>query len=363
MGPEPELPEPSLPSAAVPPPSGAPGPARRRGSWLIRMLDGAKGRALLLAEAAIARLPLARAVRLGGRVGRAFARVHGPRTATARTNLRLAFPELAPEARERLLRDVYANLGRVVAETALLGRLRPDELLSLADVEGLEALETARAAHPWRGAIVLTGHFGSFELFAAIMAAHGIPLSIVHRTSNTEVLDRMLTERRAAQGIELIRRDSAARAVLRALRAGRVVVMPLDQNTGLRDGVFTSFFGRPACTRDGPARLAMRTHVPVVPAFMFRIGDTWRHRVCIGKPLSLEPGADDPEQNQAAIQRNVGRMTAAIEEAIRLAPEQWIWNHRRWKTTPDGLSRLYPPKGSRPLRRLRNRLGIRRHRR
>lgn len=353
----------SEPDGRPRPPAASGGDPDRRDPLLFRLGDAVKGGALLGFRRAVRALPLERAVRLGGALGRAYAALHGPRTGTARTNLALAYPDLDTAARERLLRDVYANLGRVVAETAHLSGLAPETLRTLARIDGLENLQAAREATPGGGAIVLTGHFGSFELFAAIMSAHGVPLSIVHRTANNPHLDRLVTEWRRGAGIEVIRRGSAARAVLRALRRGRVVVLPLDQNANESDGVFVPFFGRPACTRDGPARLAMRTRAAVVPAFMYREGDGARHRIRIGKPLPLEPERADRADQDGAVRRNVVCMTEAIEEAIRLAPAQWIWNHRRWKTTPPGLARLYPRKGDRVLRRLRKRLGLRRRKR
>lgn len=296
---------------------------------------------------------------LGTRIGRLYARVHGPRTGDARINVGIAYPELAPAERERLVSETYANFGRMVVETARLPKLSRDELLALADVEGFELLESARKAASAGGAIVLTAHFGSFELFAAIMAARGVPLSIVHRTANNPHLDRLITGWRQGAGIEVIRRGTAARAVLRALRAGRVVVMPLDQDTRREEGVFAPFFGRPACTRDGPARLAMRTGSPVVPAFMFRIGESARHRISIRPAIPLEPEGESREATDAAAFENVQRMTAAIEAAVREAPSQWIWSHRRWKTQPRGTPRPYRRKADRPLRRLRR--FVRRH--
>jgi len=298
-------------------------------------------------------LPRERAVALGASIGRIYAHLHGPRTDTARINLRVGYPQLSEAERTRMLVETYANFGRMVAETAMIQGLAPEELIEVAVVEGFEHLEEARKASPTGGAIVLTAHFGSFELFAAIMATRGVPLSIVHRTANNVYLDRMLTGWRQSTGIEVIRRGQAARHVLRSLRAGRVVVMPLDQDTREEEGVFVPFFGRPACTRDGPARLAMRTGVPVVPAFMYRVGGSARHRIRVFPVLPLLPEGPDRESTSAAVQENVRRMSVAIEDAIREAPLQWVWSHRRWKTRPPGLERLYRSKAERPLRRLR----------
>jgi KDO2-lipid IV(A) lauroyltransferase len=246
-----------------------------------------------------------------------------------------------------------------VVETALLPARDREELLALASVEGFEHLEEARKRSPRGGVIILTAHFGSFELFAAIMSARGVPLSIVHRTANNPHLDRMVTGWREASGVEVIRRGVAARAVLRSLRHGRCVVMPLDQDTRAKEGVYAPFFGRLASTRDGPARLAMRLGIPVVPAFMFREGDGGHHRISVRPALELLPEGEDRESTDAAALENVRRMTAAIEEAIREAPTQWVWSHRRWKTQPEGMRKPYKRKADRPLRRLKRRLGLR----
>jgi KDO2-lipid IV(A) lauroyltransferase len=303
-------------------------------------------------------LPRERAVALGASVGRLYAHLHGPRTDIARINLRVGYPDLPEAERARMLVETYANFGRMVAETALIRSLSPGELVDMAAVEGFENLEEARKASPTGGAIVLTAHFGSFELFAAIMATRGVPLSIVHRTANNVYLDRMVTQWRESTGIEVIRRGQAARHVLRSLRAGRVVVMPLDQDTREEEGVFVPFFGRAACTRDGPARLAMRTGAPVVPAFMVRVGGGARHRIRVFPALSLLPEGPDRETTNSSVHENVRRMTVAIEDAIREAPMQWVWSHRRWKTRPPGLERLYKSKSQRPIRRLKKWLGL-----
>lgn len=308
----------------------------------------------------IRRAPRERALAAGASIGRGYARLHGPRTSTARLNLALAYPELSEAERRRLYREVYASFGRMVVETALLGRLSREDLLALTDVEGFENLEAARKSWSGGGAIILTAHFGSFELFGAVMGARGVPLSIVHRVANNPFLNDLIREWRTTYGVEVIARGSAARASLRGLRKGRCIAMPLDQNTRPESGIFTPFFGRAACTRDGPARLAMRTGAPVVPAFMFRIGDTARHRVRILPALDLLPAGNDREATDEAIAENVHRMTEVIEAVVREAPEQWIWSHRRWKSQPPGEPRIYPSKADRPLRRLKRALGMRR---
>jgi KDO2-lipid IV(A) lauroyltransferase len=299
-----------------------PRPTRTERAW---------GRAAEAIVAGLNRLPRERAFAAAGALGRAWARLGGPRSAAAREHLRLAFPDWTERQRRDVLERSFANLARSFVEFATLGALSPAERRALADVEGLEHFEAARRASPTGGVIALTAHLGAWEILAGIMAAYGIPIAVVHRPRDNPRLDALLGRLRAQGGVEMLPRGAAARAALRALREGKVLAMLFDQNASRREGVFVPFFGRPACTREAPVRLAMRTGAPVVPVFIERIGESARHRVRALPPLALVP-EDREGDPSAAILENAARMTAAIEAAIRRAPDQWIWTHRRWRT-------------------------------
>lgn len=288
---------------------------------------------------ALSRLPRERGLALARGLGRWWTRLRGPRTGDARRNLRIAFPEWGEAERQRLLERTLANLGAGLIEFATMSRLEAGVLRGLADVEGLEHLEGARRTSPCGGVVVLTAHYGAWELLVSIMATYGLPIAVVHRARDNPLFDRVIGLWRESSGVELLARGSAARAGLRALREGRILAMTLDQNCSRGEGVFVPFLGRLACTRDGPARIAMHTGAPVVPIFIERIGASGRHRVRIEPPLALAPAGEDRE---AAVAENVGRMAAAVERAIRRAPEQWVWIHRRWRTQPRGEPRPYP---------------------
>jgi KDO2-lipid IV(A) lauroyltransferase len=124
--------------------------------------------------------------------------------------------------------------------------------------------------------------------------------------------------------------------------------MTYDQNCSREEGVFVPFFGRLACTRSGPPRLAMHTGAPVLPVFVEREGQSPRHRVRILPALEIRSAGDDRE---AAIRENAGRMTQAVEAEIRRVPDHWIWLHRRWRTQPRGEPRPYPGRRRRRSRR------------
>jgi len=279
----------------------------------------------------------------GGALGRTWARLGLVRTQDALVNLRIAFPEWSEARRREVLERSFANLGRGVAELAFLERLTPENVEDVVSVEGMEHFHAARAAAPDVGVIALTAHFGNFELLAVAMALRGFPITIVYRERGPD-LEATLRSWRELHGTTTIPRGSAARGVLRALRERRVVAMTLDQDTPRREGVFVPFFSRLASTRDAPARIAMRTGAPVLPVFVFRRGESHRHHMRCLPALDLEPAGGDPE---GAVRENVRRMTRVIEDAIREAPDQWAWTHRRWRTQPAGEPRPYPTGGMR----------------
>ncbi len=336
-----------IPSRRPPRAPGADSPGRAgrakvtRRSWPILLVDWLVVAGVRMLRRLLRALPLERSLVLAAAGGRLFARASESRAVVARMNLRLVFPDWSDAERERVRVAALENLGRMVAETARLPDLTLQEVQERIRVEGLDHLEAARRSSPTRGAIVLTAHFGSWELCAAAMALHGLPLAIVHRMNANRFADRLVREWREGAGIEVLARGSAAREAIDALRKGRLLVAPLDQNAKRQEGIFAPFFGTPACTRDAPARLAMRLQVPVVPAAMFRVGGGSHHVLRIWPALDLVAEGRDRAN---AVYENVVRMNRALEEMVRQGPELWIWHHRRFRTRPEGEARLYPSK-------------------
>jgi len=287
---------------------------------------------------ATARLPFPVALRMGAAMGRSWARLAGPRTRDALINLRIAFPEWQEAERERVLLRSLENVGRSLAEFAWIGRWSEAELRERVAIRGREHLEAALAASRGRGLVILTAHFGSWELLAAAMVAHGFPVAVVHRPRKNPFLDELVNRRRLAGGMQLFTRGKAARGALRALRDGRFLALPYDQNCRRSEGVFVPFFGRLACARVGPPRIAMKTGAPVLPVFLHRQADPQRHAALVRPAVEMASTGD----LAADIQENARRMTRVLEVEIRAAPEQWVWVHRRWRTQPSGEPRPYP---------------------
>lgn len=249
----------------------------------------------------------------------------GVRREVAADNLAHAFPESSPAARAAILRAHYRELGRVAVEYARFSELvRAPEGEVIAEVRGLEHLLATRERG--RGAILLSGHFGNFELLGAWLARYH-PVDFVVRPLRNRSLEALLQRERAAAGVGLIALGLSLRRLHESLRANRWVPMLADQDAR-RHGVFVPFLGRPASTPIGPARISLALGAPIVMGFVTRRADG-RHELEIEPPLTVE----DPEGPDAA-ERLTALHTARLEHWVRRRPESWFWLHRRWKTAP-----------------------------
>jgi KDO2-lipid IV(A) lauroyltransferase len=252
-------------------------------------------------------------------------------------NLLIAFPDRPTAERRRILRGSFLNLGRMAAELAHLPYLaaeRLNEMVCFIDEDWWrEAVTWERST----GILILSGHFGNWELLVFSHGIRGHPVHMVHRSIANPLIDRWLNNLRARAGTRMIRKSGGAQGVLQALRERGLLVLPIDQNSTRGLGVFVDFFGLAACTNAGMARIALRTDAPIVPAFIVREGASARHRVHVLPILQVERTGDPAED----VRRNTQRFTAVFEEMVRRHPEQWLWVHKRWKTRPEGAPRLY----------------------
>ncbi len=271
-----------------------------------------------------AHLPPAAGLAVGRRIGDLLWWLLPGRRRRALDNIRLSIGrEMTPREIERLGRGSFQHVGMNLIE-ACRYFLRPTEvMLSQVHVEGVEHLRSAAARG--RGVLVLTAHYGNWELLAAAHGLTGLPLSIVIRPLDHPVLDELAARFRRRSDAELIVKRQAVREVLQALRRGRMVGILLDQNATRAEGVFVPFFGVAASTSKGLAVLALRTDAPVVPVFLRRTADG-RHCMDVSPPL-MPPSDGDVLAYTATFNR-------VIEGAIRRAPEQWLWMHARWRTRP-----------------------------
>jgi Kdo2-lipid IVA lauroyltransferase/acyltransferase len=252
-------------------------------------------------------------------------------------NLAFAFPEKSPEERKRILRASYINLGLGAAEYIRLGGFFYRRLRRRVKYNRFEYWATMKRRYPGKGAVILTAHFGNFELLPAAHALHGFPITLVHHTQRFLAGDALMTYVRERAGINVIRKHTAARGVLKSLRQGELVGIPFDQNAKRSEAVFVPFFGEPAATSSGLARLVAIAEVPVVPVFLLRERNQRQHRIEILDEIPIQR-TEDP---RADIEENTRRFTRAIEEFVRRHPTQFLWTHRRYRTRPRGIQPVY----------------------
>jgi KDO2-lipid IV(A) lauroyltransferase len=253
-------------------------------------------------------------------------------------NLEIAFPEKSAAERERILRASYINLGRTGAEYVRLGGFFYRRLARRVTYNRLDVWNDLTPRYPGKGALILTAHFGGFELLPAGHALHGFQIGLVHHTQRFLAGDDLVSFIRERAGVQIIRKHTAAREMLRSLKRGEIIGIPLDQNAKRSEAIWVPFFGELAATPSGFDRLAMMAGAPVVPVFIVRQPDGISHVIEIFEEIPQQRTGD---RNADALV-NTARYQKAIEEMVRKYPEQWLWTHRRYRTRPvRGTPSLY----------------------
>ena len=227
---------------------------------------------------------------------------------------------------EQLVRCAFQNIGKNLMEFMQLPRMSPETIHQLVTFEGREHID--RALVQGRGAIILTAHFGNWELLGARILASGYTIRGITRQLRSKRLDAIVSSHREKVGWQGIDRDGSVREVLRCLKRNELVAILADVDTRTR-GIFVDFFGSPAYTPYGPVAFALKTGAAILPTFIVRQPDD-SHRAVVEAPLPLRQ-TGDREQDLLV---NTQCFTKVIESYIRRYPEQWIWMHERWKTKP-----------------------------
>ena len=250
-------------------------------------------------------------------------------------NLAMVFPDKSLAERRRILRGVFTSLGRQLAELCQFPKYTPENVDHVVTYDGLENYERAYAQG--KGVLFLTAHFGGWELSAFTHSLHGHWLHVVMRPMDNEYLDRLLQSYRTMHGNKTVNKDDFVRGLLAAMRAGETVGILMDTNMTPPQGIFVDFFGIPACTASGLARIALRTEAAVVPGFTIWDPVLQKYRLRFDPALELIRTG----HLEADIVANTQMFTNVIEDYVRNYPEQWLWVHRRWKTRPEGQPPLY----------------------
>ncbi len=280
-------------------------------------------------------LPRGLARAIGAMIGALAYRLLGRLRRVGLRNLELAYPEMAADEREAILRSEYRNLGLLLAEFCKMPGYTPESASHFIRYEGLENYQAARVKG--KGVLVLTGHLGAWELSSFYHSLMGMPMGLVIRRLDNPLVDTFVNRIRCLHGNRVIHKDDFARGLIASMRAGETVGILMDTNMTPPQGVFVPFFGVPACTASGMARIAARTEAAVVPGFLLWEESEQRYVLHFGQEL---PVVHTGDSEQDAIV-NTATFTAAIEAYVRRYPGQWLWVHRRWKTRPAGEMGIY----------------------
>jgi KDO2-lipid IV(A) lauroyltransferase len=250
-------------------------------------------------------------------------------------NLRLAFPQWTEDQRSRAVRRMIRQVGWMAGEFSQFPKYTRANIERIVELDGLANFETAHRRG--KGVLFLTGHMSAWELAPFAQALYGNPLHFLVRPIANARVDALINRYRCLSGNRPIEKNRSARAILRVLADGGTVGVLSDHNTSLEEGVFVDFFGIPASTTSGLARLALHTDAAVVPGFLSWDEDLRKYRLRLEPAVELSRTSDQ----EADVRENTQRFTRVIEDYIRAHPDQWLWVHKRWKTRPPGEAPIY----------------------
>lgn len=283
--------------------------------------------AFRIARAKWAILPEGLAIRAAALMGLLAGSVLRIRRREVDEHLELAFPDESRAWRRGVARRSYMHLGREAAVLFRMSRWSKEEVADRVRFVDFDIVREAASRE--KGVVVLTGHLGNWEIAGAGIAALGLPLDVVGKGMANRRFERDLFATRERLGMRVIEMSDAAKGVLKSLRRGRVTALLGDQNAH-RYGVFLPFFGRLAATARGPALFAIRAGAPIFVGFAIREPGWSQRYTLVAKRLRYETTGDLDEDIRSLLLA----YHRLLEDAIRAAPDQYFWQHKRWKTRP-----------------------------
>lgn len=256
----------------------------------------------------------------------------------AERHIRMAFPDLPEDQVTAMARASMQQLAMLGVEVLLAPRLITQ--WTWAQHMKLRKLDEAiRVLLRPKGCVMLTGHYGNWELLGYTLATLGFDIVAVMRPLDNEYLNRFLLDRRERSGLSLLYKRGATRSAEEVLESGAALCFIADQNAGSK-GLFVPFFGYQASTYKSIGLLAMQHEVPIVVGCARRVGKGFKYEICVNRIIHPPEWQDKPDPLVWVTEE----FSRAMEDFIRVAPEQYLWIHRRWKSRPkDELPTEAPP--------------------
>ena len=223
-----------------------------------------------------------------------------------------------------LARDFYKSFGMNVIDFARLGKASKAYIKETVEFEGLDNLKRAKAEG--RGVVLLSAHFGSWEVLNAALAVEGYAMDVIARPIDNPYVDSYIERMRSRFGNKVIEKKNSVRSMISTLKGGGILGILLDQRASRKESVEVDFFGTPARTNKGLASILARTNSVVVPIYIHRVEDS-RMKIVCKTPVELQVSSD----REIDIAENTRRFNSAIEGFIRAHPHEWFWFHSRWE--------------------------------
>lgn len=273
-------------------------------------------------------LPLKIALKIGEFFGRICFYILGRERTRALENLDIAFDKSKTSEEKNLIaRLVFENLGKSLVEVVSISKFNRTNIDTYIECKSFRVLDSFIDQR--KPVIILSGHFGNWELMAHYFGIKGYRVNVVARRVREEGFERFLGKIRKRNNLNVLYRDTSFRDILAFLKHNEFIGIMPDQDIDSLRGVFVDFFGRSAYTPSGPAILNFLTGASIVPCFIVR--KDWGHEVIVQEPLRLSSTGDRDKD----ILENTEILTKAIESYVRRFPTQWVWFHQRWKTRPE----------------------------
>lgn len=276
-----------------------------------------------------AKLPYPLLLKVGKLLGTLLHRFVPRRRHIAETNIKLCFPEQTPEQQAKLVKESFHSAGISLLETGMCWWSKKERFQPLCHIEGLEHFDAAMAQG--KGVLLLSAHVTSLEIGGRLMTLHR-PMHAVYKYHRNPLFEAIMRRGRKGYLSSVIER-SDIRGMIKRLKAGETCWYALDQDFGRKNAVFAPFFNIPAATLLATSRIARMTGSPVVPFFPLRLADGSGYKLTILPALDNFPSGNDMVDTT--------RLNQLIEERVKQTPEQYLWQHRRFKTRPPGEAGVY----------------------
>ncbi|MFG0250059.1 MAG: lysophospholipid acyltransferase family protein [Phycisphaeraceae bacterium JB051] len=279
-------------------------------------------------------------MRFGAQVGRLFNLLDSKNRRRILYNLGFALPELSEQQRMTMSAQVTENLVKLFMEILHSPRaLHPDSWGSLAMIQAPSIAPAVELLNQRKPVIMVTGHFGNWEIMGTMMALMGYDMDAIARPFDNPLIYDWMVGIREKRGLRLITKWDATDRMIEVLDGGGALAFIADQNAGDR-GIFVPFFGKLASSYKSIGLLAIQKNVPIVCGYAMRLNDQMRFE--LGATDIIYP--EDWQSQSDPLYYVTARYMRAIESMVRLAPEQYFWMHRRWKSRPrhERLNKPFP---------------------